>query len=134
MFASVKSDWRQYGQAWLLTALVVVFGLQELRVLFVGFVGYLRDSVGMGSLSLAPVAIGVFALSFLAGILNRFLGTRNTLVLSAGGLALVRVAEQLFQQPSPDLFLSIAGVVLFLMYIPLAVGIARTHGGHAGSP
>ncbi|MEX1143551.1 MAG: endonuclease/exonuclease/phosphatase family protein [Anaerolineales bacterium] len=133
MFASVRSDWRQYGQAWLLTALVVVFGLQELRVLFVGFVGYLRDSVGMGSLSLAPVAIGVFALSFLAGILNRFLGTRNTLVLTAGGLALVRVAEQLLQQPSPDLFLSIAGVVLFLMYIPLAVGIARTRGGQAGS-
>jgi len=87
MFASLRMDWRQHGQAWLLTALVAVFGLQELRVLFVGFVGYLRDSVGMGSLSLAPVAIGVFALSFLAGIINRFAGTRNTLYLAAGGLA-----------------------------------------------
>jgi len=63
MFATFGNDWRQHGAAWLLTLLVVVFGLQELRVLFVGFVGYLRDSVGLGSLSLAPIAIGVFALS-----------------------------------------------------------------------
>ena len=134
MFASLRMDWRQHGQAWLLTALVAVFGLQELRVLFVGFVGYLRDSVGMGSLSLAPVAIGVFALSFLAGIINRFAGTRNTLYLAAGGLALVRVAEQLAQDPSLDLALSITGVVLFLMYIPLAVGITRAKGVEGGAP
>ncbi len=133
MFASLRMDWRQHGQAWLLTALVVVLGLQELRVLLVGFVGYLRDSVGMGSLSLAPVAIGVFALSFLAGILNRYAGTRNTLWLTAGGLALVRLAEQLVQNPSLDLALSIAGTVLFLIYIPLAVGITRARGAEASS-
>src|SRR3990170_3380432 len=112
MFASLKNDWRQHGQTWLLTVLVVVFGLQELRVLFVGFVGYLRDSVGMGSLSLAPIAIGVFALSFLAGIINRFFGTRNALWLLAGGLALLRVAEQLSRGPSLDLAFSIAATAL----------------------
>ena len=133
MFASLKMDWRRHGQAWLLTALVVVFGLQELRVLFVGFVGYLRDSVGMGSLSLAPVAIGVFALSFLAGILNRYAGTRNTLWLTAGGMALVRLAEQSVQSPPLDLALSIVSTVLFLVYIPLAVGIARAKGAEASS-
>src|SRR3990172_5915056 len=95
MFATFGNDWRQHGAAWLLTLLVVVFGLQELRVLFVGFVGYLRDSVGLGSLSLAPIAIGVFALSFLAGIINRFFGTRNALWLLAGGLALLPVAQHL---------------------------------------
>lgn len=131
MFASIVKDWRQYWSAWLLTALVFVFALQELRVLFVGFVGYLRDSVGMGSLSLAPVAIGVFALSFLAGIVNRFAGTRNALWITAGGLALLRVAEQFAQSAALDLYLSAAAVALFLMYVPLAVGIARSRSGDA---
>ncbi|HEY4718454.1 MAG TPA: endonuclease/exonuclease/phosphatase family protein [Anaerolineales bacterium] len=133
MFATFGNDWRQHGAAWLLTLLVVVFGLQELRVLFVGFVGYLRDSVGLASLSLAPVAIGVFALSFLAGIINRLFGMRNTLWLLAGGLALLRVAEQLSRVPSLDLAFSIAATALFLMYIPLAVGMARSQGGQAAT-
>ena len=46
MFASIRSDWRQHGAAWLTTALTTLLGLQMLRALFVGFVGYLRDSVG----------------------------------------------------------------------------------------
>lgn len=131
MFASIIKDWRQHWSAWLLTTLAVVFGLQELRVLFVGFVGYLRDSVGMGSLSLAPVAIGIFALSFLAGILNRFAGTRNALWITIGGLAVLRVAEQFAQSAPLDLYLSAGAVALFLMYVPLAVGLARARSGDA---
>lgn len=125
MFEKLVNDLRTNGPRWLLTALVTVFGLQILRVLFVSFVGYLRDSRGMASLSLAPIAIGVFALSFLAGPLNRVAGTRNALWITAGGLALVRVAEQFAQAASLDLYLSIAGTALFLMYIPVAIGIAR---------
>ncbi|MEX2160385.1 MAG: endonuclease/exonuclease/phosphatase family protein [Anaerolineales bacterium] len=131
MLASLISDWRRHGAAWLLTALVAIFGLQELRVLFVGFVGYLRDSQGMGSLSLAPVAIGIFALSLLAGVLNRYLGSRGALWVTAGGLALLRVGEQLAQKAAVDLYLSSAAVVLFLMWVPLAVGMARAKGGQA---
>ena len=132
MIKSLKEDLRLHGRNWLTTALVVVFGMQLLRVLFVGFVGYLRDSLDISSLDLAPVAVGVFALSLLAGLLNRLVGARNALWISAGGVALIRVVEQFVVSPSLDLSLSIAGVALFLMYIPIALGAARAKGGSAG--
>ncbi len=133
MYENLVIDLRRYGRSWLLTALVTIFGLQTLRVLFVGFVGYLRDSQGMASLTLAPIAIGVFALSFLAGPLNRLAGTRNALWISAGGLALVRIAEQLAQNAQLDLYLSALGAALFLIYLPIAIGIARKQGANAGT-
>lgn len=133
MYANLVKHLRAHGCQWLLTALVTVFGLQTLRVLFVGLVGYLRDSQGMASLTLAPIAIGVFALSFLAGPLNRLAGTRRALWIIAGGLAFVRVAEQVAQTAQLDLYLSVAGVALFLMYFPIAIGIARAQGGEAGA-
>ncbi len=130
MLKLLCSDLKSYWVRWLFAAIMVIFGLQELRVLFVGFVGYLRDSTGMSSLSLAPIAVGVFALAFLAGPLNRFLGTRTTLWLTAGGLAVVRVLEQFAQTATLDLYLSAAATTLFLMWIPLAVGISRARGGN----
>lgn len=133
MFATLRTDWRQNGAAWLTTALTTVLGLQMLRALFVGFVGYLRDSVGYGSLELAPIAIGVFALSLLAGLINRLAGTRNSLWITGGGLAIVRIIEQVLHNPGLDLYLSAVGTVLFLMYIPVALGVARARGGAAGA-
>lgn len=133
MYKNLINDLRRHGQNWLLTALVTVFGLQSLRVLFVGFVGYLRDSQGMASLTLAPIAIGVFALSFLAGPLSRIAGTRNALWVTAGGLAVVRMAEQLVRTAQLDLYLSILGTALFLMYLPISFGIIRKQGGNAGT-
>jgi len=131
MYENLMNDLRSHGRQWLLTALVTVFGMQILRVLFVGFVGYLRDSQGMASLTLAPIAIGIFALSFLAGPLNRLAGTRNALWISAGGLALVRVAEQFVQSAQLDLYLSALGAALFLMYLPIAIGIAKKQGAES---
>jgi endonuclease/exonuclease/phosphatase family metal-dependent hydrolase len=128
MFETLITDLRAHGYRWLLTALVTVFGMQILRVLFVGFVGYLRDSQGMASLSLAPIAIAIFALSFLAAPLNRIAGTHRALWITAGGLAVIRVAEQFSQTAAFDLYLSIAGTALFLMFIPIAVGVARSQG------
>lgn len=133
MFETLVKDLRTYGHRWLLTALVVVFGLQMLRVLFVGFVGYLRDSQGMASLTLAPIAIAIFALSFLAGPLNRFAGTRRALWIAVGGLALARVAEQFSQSAQWDLYLAAAGVALFLMYIPITMGVTRSQGEPAAT-
>jgi endonuclease/exonuclease/phosphatase family metal-dependent hydrolase len=131
MLTTLHKDLNKYGRSWLASALTVVFGLQLLRVLFVSFVGYLRDSVGMGSLTLAPIAIGVFALSLLAGPLNRFAGTRRALWIAAGGVAVVRLLEQISLSAPMDLYLSAAGSALFLIYIPIAFGIARAHGADA---
>lgn len=131
MFAKLRTDLDAHKFRWFFAALTVTFGLQELRVLFLSFVGYLRDSVGMASLDLAPVAVGIFALAFLAGILNRFAGTRTALWITAGGLGLLRVAEQLSQTATGDLYLSAAATALFLMWIPIGIGIVRSRGYEA---
>lgn len=133
MIKTLQSDWRAQGLRWLVPMLATVFGMQELRVLLVGFVGYLRDSQDVASLDLAPVALGIFALSFLAFVVNRGLGTRNALWLAVGGLAVVRVVEQVVSSAAIDLYLSEAGVVLFLIYVSLAIGAARARGGDAST-
>jgi endonuclease/exonuclease/phosphatase family metal-dependent hydrolase len=111
-----------------LTGLTVVFGLPFIRVLLPTLVYYLRDALGYSSLSLAPIALGLFGLAFLAGPLQHYLGIRWTLVLTAGGLALLRLLQQLSNSPALNLYLSGAGVALFLMLIPLLAGIARARG------
>jgi endonuclease/exonuclease/phosphatase family metal-dependent hydrolase/MFS family permease len=119
---------REYTRKWALTSLIVLFGLQMLRVLFPTFAYYLRDTQGVSALTLGPIAIGVFALSFLAGPLRALLGLRRAVIVTAGGTALLRLAEQLSFNPGLDVFLASAGVALFLMYIPLAVLLERNNG------
>jgi endonuclease/exonuclease/phosphatase family metal-dependent hydrolase len=109
-------------------ALIVVFGLQLIRVLLPTLVYYLRDSQGMNAISLAPIALGIFAISFLAAPLRRLLGQRWTLIISAGGVALLRAAEQLSFDPALDLFLSALGVALFAMFPAIAMEVIRPSG------
>lgn len=109
----------------IMIALVVMFGLQLIRVLIPTVVGYLRDSKGMNAVSLAPLALGIFALSFLAAPLRRLVGQRWALVISAGGVALLRAAEQLSVSPAIDLVLSSLGVALFAMFPAIALEVIR---------
>ncbi len=118
-------------RAWspiLSSAIVVAFGLQLLRVLFPLFQHYLRDALGIPSLNLAPIALGLFGLSFLAGLLPRFLGAHSAMWLCIIGLAAARLAEQIATDSSLDLFLAGIGVVMFTWYLPLAVGVAWAQG------
>ena len=121
-------DARQQVGTWATTGLTVLFGLQLVRVLFSSFVGYLRDSQGVEALSLAPVALGVFAISFLAGGLRRAAGPRTTIWIAAGGVGLIRLVEQVSSSPPLDLALSAAGVALFLLFIPNGLAGARSRG------
>lgn len=114
------------------TLVTVMFGLQLLRVLLPSLVAYLRESVGVGSLDLAPIAFGIFGLSFLAGPLWRFTGPRTALWISAGGIAVIRIAEQLSTSAQLDYYLSAVGVALFLIYIPIGLALVRDK-GKAGS-
>jgi len=131
MIDNLREDLRSEGKSWGVSILMVVFGMQMIRLLLLSFVGYLRDSQDVASLDLAPIAIGVFALSFLAALLNKVAGTRNSLWITAGGLAVVRVLEQISDTATADLYLSMVGVALFLLYIPVAIGNARAQGGKA---
>ncbi len=117
------------ARSWATTiSLTVMFGLQLQRILFPSFVQYLRDSMGVGSLNLAPIALGVFGLSFLAALLRRIAGAKGALAIGAGGVALMRVVEQFSTSPALDLYLSAAGVALFVIFIPIALGTARASG------
>jgi endonuclease/exonuclease/phosphatase family metal-dependent hydrolase len=124
------SNDRQQIQSSLLTLLSVLFGLQLIRVLLPLFAYYLRDSKGVSAINLAPIALGVFILSFLAAPLRRLAGQRGALVITAGGVALFRAAEQLSSNSDLDLIFAAAGVALFAMFIPIALEIARP--GRAG--
>ena len=121
-----------YFKQFAVTIITVAFGLQLIRVLLVSLAGYLRDSVGVASLDLAPIALGIFSLSFLAGIIWKYAGPAASLWISAGGVAVIRLAEQLSTSANLDYYLSAAGVVLFLMYIPKGLALARDE-GEAGS-
>jgi len=125
MKSTLLDGFRQQARAWATVSPTVLFGLQLMRVLFASLVGYLRDSQGVGALNLAPIALGIFAVSFLAGLLRRVTGPRWAIWITAGGVGLMRLAEQLSTSPALDLALSAAGVALFLLFIPNALGVAR---------
>jgi endonuclease/exonuclease/phosphatase family metal-dependent hydrolase len=121
-------DFRQQIRGWATTSLTVLLGLQLLRVLFPSLVGYLRDAQDVEALTLAPVALGIFAVSFLGGLIRRVAGPRRALWITAGGVGIVRLAEQVSVYPALDLGLSAAGVALFLLFVPNALGNARASG------
>ncbi len=112
-------------QALMLPALVVALGLQLLRVLMPSLVWYLQDAMGQPPTTLAAYAFGTFLLGFLAALIWRLAGPRGALWITAGGVAVLRIAEQAATRPSIDLWLSMAGSALFVLFLPVFVGVLR---------
>ena len=71
MKPTLRNSFCRQARDWATTSLTVLFGLQLVRVLFPSLVGYLRDAQGVDALDLAPLALGIFAVSFLAGLIRR---------------------------------------------------------------
>lgn len=117
-----------------LPALTIVLGLQIFRVFFPSLAWYLKDTVGVGTITLAGYAFVPFLVGLLAAILHRLSGPRLALWLTAGGLALVRLVEQAVTHPAVDLWLSIAGSILFLLFLPIIVGQIRARGKDTAAP
>jgi len=128
MKSTLFDDFRQQVRGGAVTSLTVLLGLQLVRMLFPSLVGYLRDAQGVDALDLAPIALGVFGVSFLAGLVRRVTGPRLALWVTAGGVGLVRLAEQVSTSPGMDLTLSAIGTALFLLFIPNGLGTARARG------
>ena len=110
---------------WLMPVLVVVMGMQLLRLFIGSLVWYLRDTVGVSAVLLAPYAFGTFLFALLAPLLWRFAGARIALWISAGGVAVIRLVEQFVTDPGIDLWLSMAGMAAFLLYLPTFLGHLR---------
>jgi endonuclease/exonuclease/phosphatase family metal-dependent hydrolase len=103
----------------LLPVLTVVSGLQLLRLMVSSVVGVYRDRLGASLAGLALFAGCVVALGFLAAPVARLLGRGRALVVSAAGVALVRLALQLVPDAVVRWLLAPVGVVLFLWFVPL---------------
>ncbi len=113
---------------WILPIVTISMGLQLLRVFIPSLAWYLRDTVGISSLGLAPYAFGTFLVGLLAPAVWRLLGPRSALWLTAGGVVVVRVAEQASTDPAVDLWLSIVGVAAFVLFLPIYFGYLKASG------
>lgn len=104
-----------------LTALVVLFGLQTLRLFFPLILFLLRDRFGANSVQVGLYALLVFALGAACGVWA--VGSeRKALRLTVGGLAMVRLAVQLWWgDPLLDLVLVSFGIILFFGALPLCL-------------
>jgi endonuclease/exonuclease/phosphatase family metal-dependent hydrolase len=119
---------------YVLPALVITAGLQTLRVFFPSLAWYLKDTVGLPSTMLAVDALVTILVGFLAAVLWRLLGPRRSLRVTAGGVVLVRLAEQLFTSPAIDLWLSLLGTALFALFLPVWLGHLRAQRGLEAGP
>jgi endonuclease/exonuclease/phosphatase family metal-dependent hydrolase len=113
-----------------LPALTVAFGLQLLRLEMATVISVERDRLGAPIAALAGFALGTLLLAFLAPALIRTLGPRRAVALTAGGVALVRLAVQLLPDALARWLVAPLGVVLFCWFVPS--WLARVRGGSGG--
>jgi endonuclease/exonuclease/phosphatase family metal-dependent hydrolase len=117
-----------------LPALTVLFGLQVLRVLVPGLTWILGDRLGLDATMLGLIALVIFLPAFLGSTLSRFLGYRWSIIITAGGLGLIRLLIQIWQgDPLVDLGLAMAGTVLFVLFLPIHLDRVRLQGQPATS-
>lgn len=110
-------------------ALTALFGIQALRTMVPGLVWILSDHLGWGVVQAATVAFLVFLPAFAAGRLRRLLSNRLALVVTAGGLGLLRLLMQIWSgEPVLGLSLAMAGMTLFILFMPIYLQNLRVYG------
>ncbi len=116
-----------------LLTLTALFGLQTMRVFVPSVVYVYGEQPGVSSIQMGLYAFGIFLIGFLAAFLRKLLGSKASLAATAGGIAILRLVEQLSQSPKLDLTLTSLGTALFTLYLPLHLGYVRSHGPEATS-
>jgi endonuclease/exonuclease/phosphatase family metal-dependent hydrolase len=94
----------------------LLFGLHFIRVFLASVIWYLGETLAPEMLAL--FALGCFALALLLPLIRRIFGSDGTLILTAGGLLVVRIGLQLGNSGRLHLILSIIGVVLWSWFLP----------------
>jgi len=113
----------------ILVSLTFLFGLQTLRVLFSLSLYVLRDRFGWSAIQIGILMFVFFALSFLAGLFRRWLGTEKMLMITAVTTSLFRLSLQLWSgDPLIDLILAFLTIFCFMLFVPVALGFSRSHG------
>lgn len=109
----------------LLGALAFVLGAQSMRFLFASTAWYLRDTVGIGTLTLIPIALAPFLLGPLILVLGPKIGVRGSLLTSLWLLAVARVGLQLFEDPAIDFSMAALGTMAFVGILPGLLSMGR---------
>ena len=104
-----RIDWVSLS-ALLFGALTVMFGLQLLRMLFVGMAVYLTQVQVVDPVLVGALGLVVFLCGFLAPVVRRALGPRIALPSVVGLLTLVWLSEKFVSSLPIGLGLSIADV------------------------
>ena len=117
----------------LLGALAVMFGVQLLRMLFVGMAVYLTQVQEIDAALVGVLGLVVFLCGFLAPVVHRALGPRNALPVVVGLLTLIWLAEKFISSLPFDLGLSIIGAILFLWSLPFLFQSIRTAGNNGSA-
>ena len=120
--------WAELG----LVALTVLFGIQTLRVFIPGLFWVLNSRLGWGAVEVGIVGFLVFLTAFLAGPLRRLAGDWRLIVVTAGGLGVLRLIMQVWWgEPIFNLVLAMVGTALFAIFLPTYIDNARLRGGPA---
>lgn len=130
------SQWLRWTtlRALALPMLTITMGQQLLRVLYPSLTWYLGDTRGAAPTTLAVCALAAFTPALLAAALRQWAGPRFALWLTAGGVAAIRLLEQLVDAPSADLWLALAGTVLFVLFLPTWIGHVNAPGLPESTP
>ncbi len=116
---------RSFAVSTLFGALVFVLGAQSVRFLFASMAWYLRDTVGIGTLDLVPIAMAPFLIAALLPILSRFIGVRAALWSGVTVLAVARIVNQVVDEPSADLWAAAVATAAFIGLLPLLLSLGR---------
>ena len=130
MIPRVRSHLRDYPSwvDWGLPALTVVFGMQSVRLLLSLASFLLRDTFHWDAQYIGALGFAIFATGFLSAHLRRLLGIRLMLIVTGGGLGVLRLAMQAWSgDPLVDFVLACGAVVLFVLFLPsfLVYGTGR---------
>ena len=113
----------------ILVALTVLLGMQLIRSLIPYFTFLLRDRFGWSTLAAGLVAILIFLTAFLADPLTRFLGAVPAFFITTIAVGLTRLALQFWRyDPVGDFILASTGVIAFLLFLPITLGLSRRLG------
>ena len=103
----------------LLTALITLCGLEMMRVLFSFSLFVLRDRLSWEVINAGLIIFALFLAAFLAALLRRLVRDRWLLLLTVGGLGLLRLLLQLWTgDPVGTLLLAGLGVFCFWLSWP----------------
>jgi endonuclease/exonuclease/phosphatase family metal-dependent hydrolase len=107
-------------------ALVFTLGAQSMRFLFGSITWYLRDTLGMATLDLVPIALAPFLLGAIIPMLNRWLSVRGALGLGLWLLVVGRIVNQIIDSPPIDFFAAAIATMAFVGLLPLMMSMGRS--------